>query len=229
MSFARHRDFRIQRLTIGTERAPLLVVDNVVANPDELVDAAATKPFGDVANYYPGVRAKAPLIFQKFLLETLRDEAVNVFGLNGASLRFTSCHFSLVTTPPSKLTYLQRIPHIDSLNSSELALILYLFRADLGGTAFYRHRRTGFEFVDETRQPEYWQRLQEEQAAIERSSTGYIGGSTEFYDQIGHQDGVFNRMLVYRRTSLHSGALKPDFAPHTDPRKGRLSINGFIA
>jgi hypothetical protein len=229
MSLAKHPEFRLQRQTIGKEGAPLLVIDNVLADADSLVDQAAGKLFGDVASYYPGVRSKVPLTLQHFILGELRGEFAQLFGLNPASLRFTSCHFSLVTTPPEKLTYLQRIPHIDSVNSNELALVLYLFKADHGGTSFYRHRGTGFEVVDQARQPEYWRQIQAEQAAIEKTPAAYISGDTEFYERIAHQDGVFNRMLVYRRTSLHSGALGPDFNGSADPRRGRLSVNGFIA
>jgi hypothetical protein len=229
MSFARHSGFRIQRLTIGNERAPLLVVDNVVSDPDALVELASSKVFGDVASYYPGVRSKVPLTLQQFILDELRGEFSEVFGLRRSGLRVTSCHFSLVTTPPSELTYLQRIPHIDSLVSSELAFILYLFKDNLGGTAFYRHRRTGYESVDQGRRAEYWRSIEEEQAAVEQASQGYISGDTEFYERIGRQDGIFNRMLVYRRTSLHSADLTPEFVASPDPRRGRLSVNGFIA
>jgi hypothetical protein len=49
------------------------------------------------------------------------------------------------------------------------------------------------------------------------------------YEQICRQDGVFNRMLMYRRNSLHTGALSPSFIPDPNPRTGRLSINGFLA
>lgn len=229
MSFARHRDFKIQRLTIGAERAPLLVIDNMMADPDALVDLAASKTFGEVASYYPGIRSKVPLTFHRFVIDELRSELVQVFGMNGSGLRVTSCHFSLVTSPPSSLTYLQRIPHVDSLNSGELAFILYLFKADFGGTSFYRHRATGFEVVDQARKPEYWRHIEAEQAAVEASTPAYINGDTGFYDRVGSQDAAYNRMLVYRRTSLHSAALAPDFVANLDPRLGRLSINGFLA
>lgn len=229
MSFARHSDFQVQRLTIGNERAPLLVVDNVVADPDALVELAASKVFGDVASYFPGIRSKVPLTLQQFILDELRDEFADVFGMRRSGQRITSCHFSLVTTSPAELTYLQRIPHIDSLSSNELAFILYLFKADFGGTAFYRHRKTGYEVVDQARRAEYWRRIEEEQAAVEQASTGYINGDNEFYERVGRQAGVFNRMLVYRRTSLHSADLTPDFVASPDPRRGRLSVNGFIA
>jgi len=39
---------------------------------------------------------------------------------------------------------------------------------------------------------------------------------------------AFNRMLVYRRNSLHSGNIGKDFVPDANPLTGRLSINCFI-
>ena len=224
----RHPDFRVQRLRIGRERGPLLVIDNVAGNPDDLVDMAAEKLFAEVAAYYPGVRAKAPLSYQQFVLRELQQEFAGFFGLNAGALYFTGCHFSVVTTPPSRLTHPQRIPHVDSLAGNELAFIHYLFKSELGGTAFYRHRKTGFESVDQERQSEYFRHVGDERAAVERTAPAYIDGDTEFYEQIGGQDGVFNRMLVYRRNALHSGSIGPAFDASPDPRQGRLSINGFL-
>ena len=45
MDLVLHPDFRIQKLSIGREQAPLVVIDNLVANADQLVDLAATKLF----------------------------------------------------------------------------------------------------------------------------------------------------------------------------------------
>src|SRR3990170_1310866 len=162
MDFALHPDFRIQKLEIGRERAPLMVFDNLVANAEEMVELAAGKQFGDVVSYYPGVRAKVPLSYQRFIIEQFRGVFAEYFGMNAAALRFTNCHFSLVTTPPEKLSHLQRIPHIDSVAGNELAFIHYLFKAKLGGTAFYRHRGTGFEYVDEARKSQYLRQVEEE-------------------------------------------------------------------
>jgi hypothetical protein len=184
----------MQALRIGREQAPLVVIDDFAAAPDALVDLAAGKVFADVASYYPGVRAKVPLTYQQFVVDALRPVVADHFGLNAGGLRFTACHFSLVTTAPANLTYLQRIPHVDSLSPNELAFVHYLFRANHGGTAFFRHRGTGFESVDSAR-----------------------------------HDGVFNRLLLYRRNSLHSGAMPAHFVPDADPRRGRLSLNGFLA
>jgi hypothetical protein len=229
VNLALHPDFAVQRLTFGREQAPLLVIDNVVAKADELVDLAASKFFGDVASYYPGVRAKAPLTYQQFILDRLRELFTDHFGLQGRKLRFTMCHFSLVTTPADKLEHLQCIPHIDSTLGTELAFIHYLFKRDHGGTAFYRHRHTGFEIIDQARRAEYFGRVEAEKHGPNKPPIGYINGDTPLYEQVAAQAGVFNRMLVYRRNSLHSGSIGPQFIADPDPRTGRLSINGFVA
>jgi Family of unknown function (DUF6445) len=229
MTIARHRDFRLQRLRIGREQAPLVVIDNVVADPEDLVNVAATKQFGEVASYYPGVRAKVALSYQQFILEQLRSVFAEEFAFASGAVRFTACHYSLVTTPPDKLTYLQRVPHIDSVASKELAFIHYLFKAELGGTAFYRHRKTGFEYVDEGRKAEYLRCLEDEKVGPHSPPAEYINGDTALYERLDHHPGVFNRLLMYRRNSLHSGALSRNFAADANPLTGRLSINGFLA
>ena len=229
MTLALHPEYRIQKLKIGREQAPLVVIDNLVANPDELVNIAAAKLFGGVATYYPGVRSKVPLTYQRFILDQLRDVFADYFGLSATAVRFTECHFSLVTTPPEKLAYLQRIPHIDSVFGIELAFVHYLFKSDLGGTAFYRHRATGYEYIDGARQLQYYRMVDEEKAGPNRADSAYINGDTPLYEQVGHQGGVFNRMVIYRRNSLHSASLARNFVPDLNPRTGRLSINGFLA
>lgn len=223
-----HADLRIQKLSIGREQAPLAVIDNLVADADELVELAAGKMFGGVASHYPGVRAKAPLTYHQFVIASLRDLFVGYFGLAPA-VRVTSCHFSVMTTRPEALVPLQTIPHIDSHEGRELAFVHYLFKRDCGGTAFYRHRSTGFEFVDQARKAAYFAKVAEEHAGPDRAPQAYINGDTALYEQIGRQDGVFNRMLVYRRHSLHSGCIGPEFVFDADPRRGRLSLNGFLA
>jgi Family of unknown function (DUF6445) len=229
MNLALHPNAKIKKLTIGREQAPLVVIDDFVANAESLVELAAAKMFGDGASYYPGVRSKVPLTYQRFIIDQLREVFAGYFGLGANGVRFTACHFSLVTTPPEKLAHLQRIPHIDSTAASELAFVHYLFKSDLGGTSFYRHRATGFEYIDDARAPEYWRVVDEEKAGPHSPEAGYISGDTPLYERIGHQDGVFNRMVIYRRNSLHSGALGPNFLPDLNPRTGRLSINGFLA
>ena len=229
MNFAKHPDFKVHKLALGRERAPLLVIDNLVADAESLVELAAAKVYSDVVTYFPGIRAKVPLTYQQFILEQLGPLLAGHFELGGARLRFTACHFSLVTTPPEKLEYLQRIPHTDSFLGSQLAFIHYLFKADLGGTSFYRHRKTGFEVVDEARGAEFMATRDEEKDGPHAPPPAYINGDTPLYEEINRQQGAFNRMLIYRRTSLHSACIAAGFKPDANPRTGRLSVNGFLA
>jgi hypothetical protein len=223
-----HRDVRLRKLSIGAEGAPLLVIDNVVNDADALVDRAAGSAFAAVAGFYPGIRVAAPPEYQQLILTRLREALLDCLGVQSGELRFSLCHYSLVTTPADQLAAPQRIPHVDSLSSRGLATIHYLFKSNLGGTAFYKHRKTGFEYIDEARNEVYVRSLRGEDLRAEALGPGYINGDTALFEQVAKQEGVFNRMLVYRRNSLHSGSIDASFVPDANPRTGRLSINGFI-
>jgi hypothetical protein len=229
MNIAPHPSMRIQKLTIGRENAPLVVIDNLVADPDELVRDAVSKRYTPPQSYYPGLRAKAPLSYQVFVVGELRGLICDYFELEPSNLRFGMCHYSVVTTPPEKLTALQRVPHVDSHEARGLASIHYLFKADLGGTAFYRHRATGFEYVDESRRGTYYPILERELSGSAAPGPEYINADTALFERVGIQAGVFNRMLIYRRNSLHSGAPTRGLPLPADPASGRLSINSFLA
>ena len=228
MNLNLHPDLRIQKLTIGVEKAPLLVIDNLLANADELVQDAASKTYSEPSRFYPGIRAKAPLSYQQLIVTALADALVECLDVRSGSLRFSMCHYSLITTPAGKLLAPQRIPHVDSLSKHGLASIHYLFKRDLGGTAFFRHRKTGFEYIDEARNERYFTCLQSEHMGPDAPGPGYINGDTALFQEVARQEGVFNRMLIYRRNSLHSGCIDSAFVPDPNPRTGRLSINSFI-
>lgn len=221
-------DARIDRLSIGREGSPLLVIDNFVSRPDELVRWAASKLFIDTGRSFPGIRARAPLSYRKFIQDEVRDVLAEFFHLQGRTVQFPMSHYSLVTSRPEDLEPVQRIPHVDSVRGNGLASIHYLFREGYGGTAFYRHRATGYEYVDETRQGMYFRTLQAELHGPDSPPPAYINGDTPLFEQIARQDGVFNRALFYRRNSLHSGCIGKDFVPVADLRGGRLSINCFL-
>jgi Family of unknown function (DUF6445) len=228
MSLDLHPDLRLSQLALGAERAPLLVIDNFVADAEALVTDACARPFTVRSRYFPGIRAEAPPDYQRLLLTRLRSALLECLGVPDGALTLSMCHYSLITTAAKELAPPQRIPHVDSFAKTGLATIHYLFKANLGGTAFYRHCRTGFESIDEARRSAYSRALDEEHSRPAALGPGYINGSTELFEQIAKQDGVFNRLLVYRRNSLHSGCIDAGFVPDPNPATGRLSINSFI-
>lgn len=219
---------QIRKETIGREQAPLLVIDDFAEAPQTLVRQAVPKHFVLGGNFFPGIRAKAPLSYQRFLTGELQGLVLDFFELEAGVLRLSMCHYSLVTTPPDQLIMEQCIPHTDSPGRHGLASIHYLFRERHGGTAFYRHRKTGFEYIDESRKGSYIRTLEQEVRGPHAPRPGYINGDTPLFEQIAKEEGVFNRLLVYRRNSLHSGCIGEDFVPDPNPLTGRLSINSFI-
>jgi hypothetical protein len=213
---------------LGQEQSPLLVVDNFLQDAELLVEHASQQHFVQNSPLYPGIRAPVPIDFQSLLLNSLQQQLFQVFDLKGSRLSFSLCQYSLVTLPPDQLKLLQRIPHFDSTKRDELAAVYYLFKEDLGGTSFYRHNKTGYEYIDEARRIPYFQSLESENGTGNIPQYGYINGDTALFTRIGEQKGIFNRLIVYRRQILHSGSISPSFVPSTDPRKGRLTINAFI-
>ncbi len=218
---------RIQRLVMGAERATVLVVDDFAAEPQQLVRRVSSSPFVPQGAMFPGVRTRAPLSYRQMLLDFLKP-LLPEFGLAPGSLSLQMAHYSLVSLPPEQLVFLQRIPHIDSVATNGLATVHYLFRGDWGGTAFYRHRQTGHEFIDSTRREAYFRCLDEQSHGPDAPAAGYINGDTALFEQIGRVDGVFNRLVVYRRNCLHSACIDNARVPPPDPVAGRLSINGFV-
>src|SRR5688572_15287058 len=220
MDLALHKQFELRKLLIGSERAPLIVIDNFVANAEDLVDLAAGKRYLEPTQFYPGLRAKAPLSYQQLITEALKPTLVEYFGVDPGLMRFTMAHFSLVTKAAGSLVPLQRIPHVDAAEPG-LAMVHYLFKEDFGGTAFYRHRATGFEVIPEGRKQSYYPLLQQQMAGPDAPPNEYINGDTALFEQVAVEQGVFNRALIYRRNSLHSGAIPKGFVPNADPAKGR--------
>ncbi|HST43877.1 MAG TPA: DUF6445 family protein [Luteimonas sp.] len=228
MQLRPHARMRINTRSIGAEAAPLLVIDDLVSDPDRLVRKAGNAPFAAPASMFPGLRAPAPLSYRQFLEDTLGPLLGPHFGLAPGRFAFPMCHYSLVTQAPARLQFLQRIPHFDSVGPEGLATVHYLFRGDWGGTAFYRHVRTGFESIDAGRHADYFACLREDSAREGAAGEGYIDGDTAAFRRIGQVDGVYNRLIVYRRNALHSGRIDNRRVPPADPTTGRLSINSFI-
>lgn len=206
----------------------MLVIDNFVANPDDLAAAARGLDFRPVPRAFPGIRALAPSDYQRLLVDGLEARLLRYFEFDARKLRLSLCHYSLVTLQPGELTPIQRVPHVDTVKDDGLATVHYLFCGDMGGTAFYRHRSTGFEFVDEARESRYVAALKAELEGPDRPTEAYINGDTALFECIEAQPAVFNRMLVYKRNSLHSGSIAAGFVPDPNPATGRLSINSFI-
>lgn len=217
----------IRARLIGREQQPLVVIDGFAPDPDALRTAAMAASFGAAGRHYPGVRAELPpkyIAGQSALLATVLRE---VFGCH-RSMRVLDASFSIVTTPPHALSTEQRLPHVDAVEPGRIALLHYLSPDGGDGTAFFRHRSTGFESIDEDRAPGYFARLEAELRQTP-PPPAYIAGDTPLFERFDGVGARYNRALVYRSALLHSGAIGPDAALSSDPETGRLTVTAFLS
>lgn len=212
---------------IGRERQPLVIVDGFAPDPHALRAAAIASRFQAADRHYPGVRAPLPPNYwpdtQAIVGTVLRE----VFDCR-RSLRLLDASFSMVTRSPDSLTTEQRLPHIDATGPSRYAMIHYLSLQDGDGTAFFRHRATGFESVTELREASYYGRLTAELRDVWAPPMAYMRDSSPLFERTTLVEARYNRALIYRSSLLHSGAISPDAALSSDPASARLTVTAFL-
>jgi hypothetical protein len=54
-----------------------------------------------------------------------------------------------------------------------------------------------------------------------------VADDTRDFERIHRVDAAFNRLLIYKGNTLHSGDIGERTVLSEDPRRGRLTINGF--
>ena len=181
----------------GTERQAVVIIDGFAPAPDRFLDDAGFLSFRPIGEHYPGVRAPVAAPMLRQLLADLAPLAREVFGAE--ALEVVDAFYSLVTTPPAALAPIQRLPHFDEVSPNRLALLHFLSADETSGTAFYRHRATGFESVDAARLLAYRTALE---ADIARHTPVRTTGGTS------------GRLQPRPPLPVECAALRPDPARH---------------
>jgi hypothetical protein len=218
----------IQIHALGAEQRPLILIDGFAPQPQQLVAEAQACAFAPLGRFFPGVRA--PFALQRFDCMMAPHQALvrRVFGAERAYCAI-DCTLSLVTTPERELHALQRIPHIDTTDPDRLAVLVYLSGARFGGTGFFRHKSTGYEFIDASRSAAYNAALDADVAQHGPPAQAYVTGDTPLYEMIASFAFKPGRALIYSVQSLHSGLIQAPEALSGDPGTGRLTLNGFVS
>ncbi|WP_257015628.1 DUF6445 family protein [Sphingomonas melonis] len=225
-SFDLARGARLNASLIGAEQEPLLAADGFLADPAGLVDLAAASAFRPAfgpEGGYPGLRAALPNAYIQAVVNVLVGPLSQAFGLGPVRPASAQGAFSLVTLSPDALAPPQRVPHVDSVEPLQFAILHYLCDGAAGGTAFYRHRATGFEVLDDRRLPAYTARR-----ATEGTPDGYVDDGAPWFEQTARVPAAMNRIIVYRSCVLHSGIVASPALLSADPRTGRLTANVFL-
>lgn len=217
---------------IGQSRSRLVIIDDFMPQAAQVVEAAAAlvpfPPEGETA--YPGRRRQiAPGDTASGYVIAALKAVAPVIGeaFSPAGFSVLEASFSLVTTPPEKLTAVQRLPHYDWANPNILAVLHHLHHLPNTGTSFYRHIASGVERVDSESAPRLRQAMRDEDARMGLGQ-GFTTETSDRYEKIFHAEGRFNRLLIYQGALLHSGYIPEDFAFSSDPRTGRLTANIFV-
>jgi hypothetical protein len=218
-----------QVLHVGNEKQPVLIVDDCLLHPQSAVEYAATSvQFSPPKQMYPGIVGPAPRQYAMSLLNVIALKLRDTFNVPIEQAQVNS-FFAITTTPPAQLNVGQRLPHIDTPNPNQIAVLHYLCDPSQGGTAFYRHRATGYESCTAEQFMEIVKLLEQDAAANGPLPPEYLTTSNRVYEQTASVDAKFNRVLIYRSRVLHSGSISGQANLSPDPRVGRLTVNTFLA
>ena len=210
----------------GAGQHKIVLIDGLLDAPDEVVAGAGLQKFAKITPQYPGVRATLGPEADDWL-EILSPMLTREFG--GPSGRWSmQAWYSLVTSDPSELLPMQRIPHVDGTDPDQIAMMLYLNKGEHGGTAFFRHRSTGLESLTAETFPRYRSSLQEDVAKSGLPPARYTVDGEPHFEKIYSTTGAYNLAAFYRGNILHSGVIDNDKPLSADPQEGRLTINAFL-
>jgi len=214
---------------VGDERTPLLVVDNLLDRPENLVTYAASDcTLAAPTDMYPGLRAPAPPSYLEVLRKGLTSAINAAYALPNLELHSAISYLCVVTTKPQDLKPVQCMPHIDGTAANTFSTVHYLCSPTYSGTSLYRHRRTGYELVPEFRHDRYRSVLEQQLRDTPWTTQDYINGNTEIFERIASTQVAFNRLVLYPSNALHAADIARDFAFDPDPRSGRFSVNSRI-
>jgi hypothetical protein len=212
---------------IGAERAPVLIIDNFVADPERLVNEAVQgfEAAARVRSSFPGIVTIAPDAFSLAALSFLLPALKRVFGVSGR-LESGGCDFQLMTLAAEDRSLAQRLPHFDVPNLKVLASVHYLCPPGFSGTAFYRHNSTGFEVISPDRAKTYNHKVRQE--VMMGTGVDYINSDSEVFTRIAAYEAVYNRLIFFSAACLHSGLSPVQPITATSPETGRLTANMFL-
>lgn len=215
---------------VGREGQSVLVMDDFVAEPASLVVYAESgDPFrASPHDYYPGVRKPAPPQYAAELCARYAQLLREVFAPGAAEPQVLLSALSITTTRPDQLRPIQRVPHFDTSDPRQLAVVHYLCDARHGGTSFYRHRKTGYETIAGERLKAYAALLKQQVMTEYAPPPGYMEGDNPLFESIASFDARFNRALIYPSNLLHSGNILLPHSKDHRPRTARLTVNTFL-
>lgn len=214
---------------LGELKSPLLTIDNFAGGIDAIRQQAIASPeyAPDQITKYPGIRAPLPRGYIVASLKPLLPYIYKIFKIPTSFSPQPTGYFSLVTKTGDQLSPWQTIPHFDNTSPYMVAFIHYLNEADFGSTSFFRHKPTGYDYIDDSRKDRFLQSTQEFLSTSERPLSYIDTDHPEFeaYHSVAYKA---NRLIIFRGFMLHSALIRQPEDISADPAKGRLTANMFV-
>jgi hypothetical protein len=217
-------------LSVGEEAATVLVFDELLPFRQQVFEYAEQK-----ANFvfnerdaFPGLKAAMPEDLARDILSRLLPSISSHYNVPaGARVVVSSSYFGIVNRPPADLDATQARPHYDNTRPNALAILYYANLGDFGGTGFFRHNSTGYEFINKERAVTYHQAVDK---FINESGAarGYGMVDDGQYSLTQAIDYAPNRALVYPSGLLHSGLINPEKDIAQTIRESRITSSVFI-
>ncbi len=222
MTFALNPRARLTVQRLGDEKELLLIVDDALDRVDDLVAQAGLADFKPPSgeSLYPGLNAPLPATYLPMMMTALNRPMSEIFGVPLASQTRVFGFFGLMTVEAAAMTRPQATPHIDAFHLHGLAGVHYLGSGEFGGTAFYRHKTTGFERITPSRSHKY--------QTLRAAELATAADPATLYDDIAYVEPLPNRLILYRAGQLHSARLTNSPTLPTHASRGRLTANLFI-
>ncbi|MEP6342775.1 MAG: DUF6445 family protein [Maricaulaceae bacterium] len=211
----------------GSEQEPVIVIDNYTESIERLKRRAYRAKYKVGQAFYPGIQAHEDPNYLGVRGEELTELMSNIFGVTG-KIELESCNYSLVCRPRDKLAMAQCLPHYDAHDPSLFAIVHYIQAPENSGTAFYKHKRTGFETITEDRTDIYNRALQDDLADYGPPARDYFYDTNESYEMIGEIKAQPDQLIIYRGYTLHSGCIPSAVELTTNPLKARITLNSFL-
>ena len=210
----------------------IVIVDDFLLEPDKMVTFARTHRAhfsnGD-HNFFPGPEMLLPDEVSRAIDEFVTRHVRGPLGLRRTNI--IGSRLSLATLKPEQLQNMQRICHRDIEPTGDRggtgAMVLNLFKDPrLGGTCFFRHKRSPEDFKDMMARA----RSMERAAFIEfvGAGPGYAIASDKFFELVYTSTPAYNRAIFYHGTLPHSGAIRWPELLSDDVDTGRLTVNAFF-
>jgi hypothetical protein len=226
-------NFTVQKISIPGTLLHVMIIDEFLLNTDAVThfahNIAYFNPMFADSTLFPGVRDKMPMPYTR-LLQDFFEEIIlpDIKPESSYQSHFQSSLLSLVTCAPSQLAVNQKMPHVDSCNSSDYAFVHYLSSKEFGGTSFYCYKKRNLiEFTQDKKSilPEIISNVTDRP----NDHSGYITSSTSLFEKILSVEAKFNRLIIYPANVLHSAHLSSPDSYCGDINQGRLSISSFAS